>query len=136
MAGLAKIANERFAERGGACVRASAIEALRAFPDGFFTGAMLRSYLEHEVEPREVLHELARALTPGGTAIVKVPNYGSLNRRLTGRKWCGFRYPDHVNYFTVRSLTKMADGAGFSVSFGLTGAIPISDNMWCALRRL
>ena len=133
--GLAAAANERFAARGGRCVNASALEGLRSFPDAFFAGAMMRSYLEHEVQPKEVLTELARTLEPRGAVIVKVPNYGSLNRRVTGYKWCGFRFPDHVNYFTVQSLGKMAEESGFSVDFGPFGAIPTSDNMWATLRR-
>jgi SAM-dependent methyltransferase len=132
---LAAAADASFATRGGACVHAPALDGLKQFPDGFFTAAMLRSYLEHEVQPAEVLTELARTLAPGGVAIVKVPNYGSLNRRLTGRRWCGFRYPDHVNYFTPASLRAMAGRARFDADFGLTGAIPTSDNMWAVLKR-
>lgn len=134
-ADLARAADASFATRGGACIHAPALDGLKQFPDGFFTAAMLRSYLEHEVQPAEVLQELARALAPGGAAIVKVPNYASLNRRVTGRRWCGFRYPDHVNYFTPASLRAMAGRAGFAADFGLTGAIPTSDNMWAVLRR-
>ncbi|MEJ8572138.1 class I SAM-dependent methyltransferase [Microbaculum marinum] len=132
---LAAQADGHFSTRGGRCVLAPALQGLRTFEDGFFTAAMLRSFLEHETQPREVLAELARTLTPGGVAIVKVPNYGSLNRRLTGRKWCGFRFPDHVNYFTPESLRAMAGRQGFDVSYGATGAMPTSDNMWALLRR-
>lgn len=134
-ASLAALANGNFAPRGGRCVQAPAVEGLKSFPQGFFTAAMLRSYLEHEVQAKQVLAALARTLAPGGVAVVKVPNYGSLNRRVTGRKWCGFRFPDHVNYFTPSSLRKMGEDAGFSVKFGLFGALPVSDNMWASLRR-
>ncbi len=44
------------------------------------------------MEPRPVLRELYRTLAPGGVAIVKVPNFGSLNRVIMGSRWCGFRY--------------------------------------------
>ncbi len=132
---LSAEANRRFAARGGRCEHAPASVGLTRFDDGFFTAAMLRSFLEHETEPHTVLAELARTLSPSGIAIVKVPNFASLNRRLTGRKWCGFRYPDHVNYFTPKSLTEMAARHGFKADFGLTGAIPTSDNMWAILRR-
>ncbi len=134
-ADLAAKADRRLARRGGRCVHAPAIDAFREFPDGFFTGAILRSYLEHEVVPRDVLRELFRALAPGGVAVVKVPNYACLNRRVSGRKWCGFRFPDHVNYFTPASLRRMADAEGFVTEFGALGALPTSDNMWALLRR-
>jgi SAM-dependent methyltransferase len=121
------------APRGGAAINQPALRGLESFADGFFTAATLRSYLEHELHPRAVLRELWRTLAPGGVAIVKVPNYGSLNRRVTGRKWCGFRYPDHLNYFTPKSLRRLAEGCGYRVHFGLTDRLPTSDNMYAAL---
>ncbi len=77
-----------------------------------FNGVIMHSYLEHEVEVMAVLNGAFRALRPGGKVYVRVPNFGSLNRRLIGAKWCGFRYPDHVNYFTLASLRQVASRAG------------------------
>ena len=131
----AGIADRAFRGRGGYVVNAACVDGLRRFPDGFFDAASLRSYLEHEAEPLAVLKELARALAPDGFAVVKVPNYASLNRRIMGKRWCGFRYPDHLNYFTPRTLREMAARAGFAASFGLTGRLPTSDNMWAVLAK-
>ena len=131
----AEAANRRFAERGGRAVNAPSLDGLKTFPQGFFTAAVLRSYLEHELQPRAVLTELHRTLAPGGAALVKVPNYASLNRRVTGRKWCGFRYPDHLNYFTPASLARMASECGYQPRFGLTDRLPTSDNMYAVLIR-
>ena len=44
-----------------------------------------------------------------------MPNFGSVNRRVSGSQWCGFRYPDHVNYFTPQSLRTMAADCGLSL---------------------
>jgi SAM-dependent methyltransferase len=131
----AAAADRLFAARGGRAVNAPSLDGLKSFTDGFFTAATLRSYLEHELQPRAVLMELHRTLAPGGVAIVKVPNYASLNRRLTGRKWCGFRYPDHLNYFTPASLVRMAEDCGYQARFGPTDRLPTSDNMYAALTR-
>ena len=57
---------------------------------------------------------LARARA-GRPIYVRVPNYGSLNRKMLGAKWCGFRYPDHVNYFTTKSLGAMAGDCGLKL---------------------
>lgn len=128
-------ADRALGQRGGRALHRPALIGLREFADGFFSAATLRSYLEHEMQPRAVLRELWRTLAPGGVAIVKVPNYGSLNRRLTGRKWCGFRYPDHLNYFTPQSMRAMAEACGYRVRFGLTDRLPTSDNMYALLIR-
>src|SRR5580704_9937074 len=131
----AAAADRLFAARGGRAVNAPSIDGLKTFAGGFFTAATLRSYLEHELQPRAVLAELHRTLAPGGVALIKVPNYASLNRRLTGRKWCGFRYPDHLNYFTPASLARMAEDCGYRARFGPTDRLPTSDNMYGVLTR-
>jgi SAM-dependent methyltransferase len=131
----AATADAVFAARGGRAVNTPSLDGLTTFPDDFFSAATLRSYLEHELHPRAVLGELRRTLAPGGVAIVKVPNYASLNRRVTGRKWCGFRYPDHLNYFTPASLTRMAEECGYRARFGPTDRLPTSDNMYAVLEK-
>jgi SAM-dependent methyltransferase len=134
-AAAAAIADRAFRARGGHAISAPCVEGLRRFPKGFFAAASLRSYLEHEAEPLRVIENLRRVLAPRGFAVVKVPNYSSLNRRVMGRRWCGFRYPDHLNYFTPETLGSMAHKAGFETDFGLTGRLPTSDNMWAVLTK-
>lgn len=131
----ARRADAAFHERGGRAINAPSLEGLKQFPDGFFSAATLRSYLEHELRPAEVLRELYRTLEEDGVAIVKVPNYGCLNRMVLGHRWSGFRYPDHLNYFTPGTLRSMAEACGYRVSFGLTYRLPTSDNMYAVLTR-
>jgi len=69
----------------------------------------------------------------GGVCVIKVPNYASWNRIVRGKKWCGFRYPEHVNYFTPDSLGKMADASGLRAVQTFMDVLPISDNMWAVL---
>jgi len=128
-------ADRAFRARGGYAINAPTVDGLRKFPENFFAAASLRSYLEHESEPLPVLRRLFRVLAPSGFAIVKVPNYASLNRMAMGANWCGFRYPEHLNYFTPKTLAAMAAKAGFATGFGLTGRLPTSDNMWAVLTK-
>ncbi len=132
---LAGIADELLRRHGGWAINAPSIQGLREFPDDFFSAATLRSYLEHEMEPLPVLRELHRTLIPGGVAIVKVPNFGSVNRMVMGGRWCGFRYPDHLNYFTPGTLRATADACGFRARYGLTFRLPTSDNMYAVLTK-
>lgn len=124
-----------FSAKGGRVINAPCLDGLKQFPEAFFSAATLRSYLEHELHPAEVLHELHRTLRSGGVAIVKVPNFDSVNRRVVGRRWCGFRHPDHLNYFTPHSLRLMARNCGYRVSSGLTYRLPTSDNMYAVLTK-
>lgn len=130
-AGAIARADKLFQALGGYAVCAPAIEGVARFSDGFFDGVVMRAYLEHETSPLEVLLETRPKLKADGTLIVKVPNYGSVNRRIRGSRWCGYRFPDHVNYFTPRTLTRLLDLGGYSVvQFALYNRLPISDNMW------
>lgn len=121
--------------RGGHAVHAPAIEGLKTFDDGTLDGVIMHSYLEHEERPADVLAGVARVLKPGGRAYVRVPNFGGLNRRVQGAKWCGFRYPDHVNYFTVGSLSAMAARAGLGMKLVNRLTVAVDDNIKALLTK-
>jgi hypothetical protein len=74
-------------------------------------------------------------LLPGGFAVVRVPNYVSVNRLIMGSRWCGFHYPYHLNYFTPKTLGQLAAEAGFATSFGVSRRPPTSDNIWAILTK-
>jgi len=132
--GLAQRSDPVFRQHGGYVVNASAADGLDRFEDDFFDRAILRSYLEHELRPRLVLEKLHRTLKPGGTAVVKVPDFGCVGRRIMGAKWCGFRYPDHQNYFTAASLADMAGRAGFTSTLkNLVSGL--NDNLYAVLTK-
>jgi SAM-dependent methyltransferase len=128
---LAAAAEQRFRPRGGRVVRADALCGLRQFDAGLFTGVIMTGFLEHESDPRAVLAGARRVLHPGAKLIVKVPNYGCWNRTIRGKRWCGFRFPEHVNYFTPALLARLLTESGFRVlRFGIFDRFPTSDSMW------
>lgn len=117
--------------RHGELVNHDALGGLQTFADGFFSGMIMRSFLEHDIRPKAILQEARRTLQPGGALVIKVPNYACLNRHVMGRHWCGLRFPEHVNYFTPASLTRLLEEAGLHIRrFNLLDRSPVSDNMW------
>ena len=128
---LAGEGSSQAAAFGGRVVAGNAMQGLDEFPDGTFSGAILISFLEHESNPLPLLTKLRRKLIPGGKIIIKVPNFGSWNRAVRGARWCGLRFPDHVNYFTPATLREFIRRAGFRIMrFSLRDRFPLSDNMW------
>lgn len=98
-----------------------------------FDAAVTVSYLEHEPRPMEVTRRIHELLRPGGLLINKVPNYASLLRILLREHWSGYRFPEHVQYFTPRTLARLMQEAGF---VGIRWwANPLSDNFWIVGRR-
>lgn len=130
-AALANRASHALGPRGGTVLHATALEGLAQFETGRFSGIWMHSFLEHELQPLAVLRAAGRVLRADGRLIVKMPNYASVNRRVRGARWCGYRFPDHVNYFTPASLQTMVHDAGLGVvRMQLSDRMPTSDNMW------
>ena len=129
--GQAKVVEEVLAPFQGYCLQDSAIEGLKRMEAGSVDLVLLCSFLEHEIHPLPLLRQCNRVLKPEGRVIIKVPNFGSLNRRIRGPRWCGFRYPDHVNYFTPETLQRIIRKADLRVCrMNFFDTMPTSDNMW------
>jgi SAM-dependent methyltransferase len=132
----ATLAHERAEPAGGHVRCTDALTGLRSLDAALAGGVILESYLEHENEPLAVLAEVRRVLRDCGFLIVKVPNYASWNRRLQGWRWPGFRFPDHVQYFTPETLRAIISRAGFEIArFSWRDRLPTSDNMWLIARK-
>lgn len=133
---LADVSQKYCGPRGGRVVRNNAVDGMDEFDADLFDGIMMRAFLEHETEPRSLLDKARRVLRAGGRIIIKVPNYGCVNRVVRGNRWCGFRFPDHVNYFTPSTLRRLVQEAGYHVvRFGALDRFPLSDNMWMVIEK-
>ncbi|MFK7881990.1 class I SAM-dependent methyltransferase [Roseobacter sp.] len=122
-------------KQGGYCAHGAGAQAIWTFDAGQFDGIVMHSYLEHETDVMQVLEGAHRALKDNGAIYVRVPNFGSINRRVVGAKWCGFRYPDHVNYYTLATLTDTCRRAGFTTELVNKIALPFDDNITVLLRK-
>ncbi|MCC7251592.1 class I SAM-dependent methyltransferase [Hyphomicrobium sp.] len=132
--GLSRKARPIFEARGGAVYHEPATTGIERFPEDFFDSIIMRSYLEHEAQPRLILERAFKRLKPGGTILLRSPNYNSANRYIMGSTWCGFRFPDHVNYFTPRSLCTLAESIGYEFRWKNWMSL-FDDNLIVELRR-
>ena len=122
---------------GGQVVFANALDGIDSLEENSIDLVIMCSFLEHESRPLSCLKGLHRVMAADGVAIVKVPNFSSWNRRIRGNQWSGFRFPDHVNYFTPRTLKRLAHEAGFQViRQNILDCFPLSDNMYASFRKL
>lgn len=133
---LAGLAERALRGRGGRCIHGTGIEGLGELDRGSVHVVVLSCILEHEIEPLPLLRRCRERLTHGGRIVIKVPNYASVGRHLRGPKWCGYRWPDHVNYFTPRTLAAMAAAAGLEVKrMNVFDRSPTSDSLYAVLGR-
>jgi len=98
-----------------------AFRELNQIPAGEqFDLVCLYAVLEHVPNPREVMADSVERLSVGGRLIVDVPNYRSLYRVLTGKKWLWLIPPVHLGYFCPKSMRKLAATAGLEIDYRST----------------
>lgn len=79
--------------------------------------------LEHVIDPLATLQQARRLLAPGGLLFVELPNWSSVGRRARGVRWSQLKPPEHINFFTPRTLARAAKDAGLKV-LSSTSAYP------------
>lgn len=133
---LARRADRRLRRHGGHCIHASGIDGLGRLPEASVDLVILSCVLEHEIDPIPLLTACRDRLVADGRIVVKVPNYACLARRLRGRRWCGYRWPDHVNYFTPLTLAATAERSGLRVArMTALDRSPLSDSLYAVFAR-
>lgn len=73
--------------------------------------------LEHLDNPKKQLQHISRnILNSDGYLIIQVPNYDSLERKVFKNRWFSFDVPRHLWHFNEKSLTKLLEDSGLTVT--------------------
>lgn len=89
-------------------------------PGGPYDAFVTRQVFEHVPDLHDFLGGIRRSLTPGAAGLVEVP---SLEQAFDGGRFYDF-FPDHLNYYTARTLRLALELNGFvvdEVSRGMHG---------------
>ncbi len=97
-------------------------------PDGYFSRDAYnviigKHVLEHEHDPRAVVHTMLEMLAPDGWLVIQVPNANSWQALLLAGAWEGFDIPRHPVCFDYASLERLLDSCGLVVDSRRTGSI-------------
>lgn len=101
-------------KRTGGTLHESPLEQA-VLPEGAFGLVSILHVLEHVPEPRETLAAAWKALAPGGTLLVAVPNVACLEARLFRSCWYPLDLPRHYWGFAPRTLSRLVETTGFAV---------------------
>lgn len=82
-------------------------------PKGTFDQIVLWHVFEHLPDPRGTVMEIHRLLKPGGKCVIAVPNFSSLQSRMTGAGWFHLDPPRHLYHFPVDTLRRLLTDGGF-----------------------
>ena len=83
--------------------------------DDRFGLVTLWEVLEHIADPRSLLAEISRVLSPGGGLLILVPNADALATRILHRECGTFGGHSHVNFFNHSTLTRLLTEEGYRV---------------------
>lgn len=72
--------------------------------------------LEHLYKPIEAIQNINSALNAGGFLFLTTPDTKSIDARLLGKNWYGYKkIPEHVSFFNSSSITRLLTDANFEV---------------------
>jgi SAM-dependent methyltransferase len=71
--------------------------------------------LEHLADPLRAIERAWEILEPGGLLVVAVPNFDSIQSRMSGRQWFHLDVPRHYVHFTTRGLRRALEQRGFRI---------------------
>ncbi len=72
--------------------------------------------LEHLIDPLEALVQARTKVASGGYLFIELPQWGALGRRKNGCDWSQLRPPEHINFFSKKSLRFALESAGWDVT--------------------
>lgn len=87
-----------------------------ALPADSFDVISMSQAIEHLYDPLATLRESLRILKPGGLLVMTTPNALSLGASEFGAFWRGWEAPRHLHLFSVESLRRLTQRAGFEVT--------------------
>lgn len=75
-----------------------------SLPDSSFDVITLWHVLEHVHRLNETVAKLKSLLKPGGTLVIAVPNYESLDARFYKEHWAAYDVPRHLYHFSRKAM--------------------------------
>lgn len=86
-----------------------------AFPVDHFSLVTMWDVIEHLPDPRDTLDIVHGVLKDDGVLALTTGNVESVAARVSGKRWHLFTLPDHLWFFSRRTLTDLLEKVGFRV---------------------
>jgi SAM-dependent methyltransferase len=83
------------------------------YAPGSFDAVTMFHVIEHVVDPSALAHACHRIIRPGGLFVVETPDISTRRARRAGVDWKYLKIPEHLNYFSLKSLSGLLTHAGF-----------------------
>lgn len=110
------------AEKKGVIMSKGKLEDVQ-FDSDFFDVVVCIEVIEHVSYPLTLVKEIQRTLRPGGAVYISTPNFNSLLRRRLKSAYDVISYPNHLSYFTTKTLKSLFTTNGFTKQSMVTNGI-------------
>ncbi|MBD2188999.1 class I SAM-dependent methyltransferase [Pseudanabaena sp. FACHB-723] len=82
-------------------------------PEAHFDLITIYHVIEHVIDPIATLKKLQKLLSPEGILFIETPNLDSLGAKIRGKNWSNIIPPEHINYYSSKSLASSLTISGF-----------------------
>lgn len=82
--------------------------------------------IEHVNNPVEEIQSFKKLLRPNGALYLTTPNFNSISRFLNGPKWSVICYPEHLCYYTPKTIHKLLANQKFGKKWITTTGVSIT----------
>lgn len=83
------------------------------YEEGFFDVVTSFEVIEHINNPISEINQIGKLIRKGGLVYITTPNFNSLLRRRLKIQYNVINYPEHLSYYTPRTLTKLFNSNGY-----------------------
>jgi 2-polyprenyl-3-methyl-5-hydroxy-6-metoxy-1,4-benzoquinol methylase len=83
------------------------------YPDNSFDAVTMFHVIEHVSDPKKLVQTCNRIIKPNGIFAVETPDISTRRAKKAGADWKYLKIPEHVNYFSLKTLSKLLTDAGF-----------------------
>lgn len=92
----------------------------RLYPKKYFDVVVMDQLIEHVEHPVNFMKEVSEVLNEDGEVVIATPNFNSLNRWLYRENSFLWHVPYHLQFFTKKSIAKLAQESGFVIKKSFT----------------
>jgi SAM-dependent methyltransferase len=82
---------------------------------GSFDVVYASHLIEHIARPVAYVSALRARMAEDGVLVFVTPNQASLLARFSGKRWVSYKVPEHVAFYTPKTMTDLLGRAGFEV---------------------
>jgi 2-polyprenyl-3-methyl-5-hydroxy-6-metoxy-1,4-benzoquinol methylase len=100
--------------------------SLNDYEENFFDVVTSFEVIEHINNPNEDLGIINKILRKGGVLYITTPNFNGISRRYQRERWTELCYPEHLTYYSAKTLSNLVNAHGFRTLRNLTTGIAIN----------